>query len=477
MARFDADGNHVWSTQYTPGGFGCSISHVAAAPDGSIYVAGVLSNGDIDFGGGTLSGNNEIVLAAFAPGGGHRWSFVAGPGSLRGIDASNESLVLTGYTYGAMDFGGGALGNSGGADAFVAMLRPDGSLRWGTYFGDASDQGGMGIAIDPQDGIVLAATSASDIDFGGGVLDLDGIELCLAAFDSTGTHDWSFSVAGDFGPGAGISAELDVDVGTDGRIALAGQFLGSIDLGGSNLDAYGGADVFLALFDAAGVHLSSERYGGTKTDTAHGVRFDASGNVAVAGSFYSASAEFGGATVMHSGGFGGDWFATVFDDTGTNLFREVWTGNGQYLMAARFTTTNQLLLTGGGGSGQDFGGGPLASSGLYIAVLEGNSGGGSTDAPALGRGVSLVQNSPNPFNPATTIRFSLESAVERASLVLYDTAGRRVAALLEGPLDAGSHYVVWDGRDRAGRPVASGTYFYRLEALGQVVVRRMSLIR
>ena len=61
---------------------------------------------------------------------------------------------------------------------------------------------------------------------------------------------------------------------------------------------------------------------------------------------------------------------------------------------------------------------------------------------------------------------------------IYDTNGRHVHRLIDGlPFDAGSHAVRWDGRDHHRRQVASGVYFYRIDAGGFRQVRRMVLLR
>ena len=88
----------------------------------------------------------------------------------------------------------------------------------------------------------------------------------------------------------------------------------------------------------------------------------------------------------------------------------------------------------------------------------------------------LHQNHPNPFNPSTTISFSLcdRGAV---SLVIYDVAGRLVNVLVDDVMDAGTHDVTWDGRGNAGRTVASGVYFYRLSAGSFNETRKMVLLR
>jgi hypothetical protein len=84
--------------------------------------------------------------------------------------------------------------------------------------------------------------------------------------------------------------------------------------------------------------------------------------------------------------------------------------------------------------------------------------------------------SPNPFNPNTTIHFSLPVS-GNADLVIYDLAGRKVKTLASGYLEAGDHQVPWNGRDDTGRQVASGTYVYQLRAGAKVHSNRMVLLK
>lgn len=88
----------------------------------------------------------------------------------------------------------------------------------------------------------------------------------------------------------------------------------------------------------------------------------------------------------------------------------------------------------------------------------------------------LSQNFPNPFNPNTTISFSLKNR-GHASLAVYDVTGRLVRVLLDEMIEAGPHDVTWDGRNRDGSAVASGVYFYRLEAGEFAETRKMVLLR
>ncbi len=81
---------------------------------------------------------------------------------------------------------------------------------------------------------------------------------------------------------------------------------------------------------------------------------------------------------------------------------------------------------------------------------------------------ALHQNYPNPFNPSTTIAYQLPEA-GRVTLRIYDLTGKVVNTLVGEYQPAGYHEVVWNGRDRRGAPVATGVYFYRLEAGAEFV--------
>ena len=88
----------------------------------------------------------------------------------------------------------------------------------------------------------------------------------------------------------------------------------------------------------------------------------------------------------------------------------------------------------------------------------------------------LAQNFPNPFNPNTTINFSISSTSE-VNLSVFNIRGQHVRTLKSGVYTAGNHSVVWDGTDSSNRGVSSGIYFYRLEAGDRTEVRRMLLMK
>ncbi len=89
---------------------------------------------------------------------------------------------------------------------------------------------------------------------------------------------------------------------------------------------------------------------------------------------------------------------------------------------------------------------------------------------------ALLGNYPNPFNPSTTLSFSLieTSPVE---LVIFNARGQRVRSLVNRTLSSGMHSVVWDGRDEQGRSASSGIYFYRMHAGKYSSTRKMIMMK
>jgi len=85
--------------------------------------------------------------------------------------------------------------------------------------------------------------------------------------------------------------------------------------------------------------------------------------------------------------------------------------------------------------------------------------------------IVLKQNTPNPFNPSTTISFSI-SHQRHIILSVYDITGQKVATLVDSPMSAGSHSVIFNGSD-----LGSGVYLYKLESKGFTKTGKMLLMK
>ncbi|RKZ18087.1 hypothetical protein DRQ53_01500 [bacterium] len=123
------------------------------------------------------------------------------------------------------------------------------------------------------------------------------------------------------------------------------------------------------------------------------------------------------------------------------------------------------------GSGTDPDGTPLDLGPFYHPMaIVGNSPAGAARLASLGGA------SPNPFNPRTTLELRLERAAT-VRVDIHDARGRRVRQLIAGHRGPGNHDLLFDGLDDTGRQLASGVYFARMSALGEVDVRPMVLLR
>ena len=108
-------------------------------------------------------------------------------------------------------------------------------------------------------------------------------------------------------------------------------------------------------------------------------------------------------------------------------------------------------------SGQDSFKGILTSAPLLV-----------DEAPAA---FSVAQNSPNPFNPSTTISFTIAQA-GNVNVTVYNVAGQKIGAILDGFMSAGSHSVVWDATD-----LSAGVYFYTVKAGEFSRTMKMTLLK
>ena len=96
------------------------------------------------------------------------------------------------------------------------------------------------------------------------------------------------------------------------------------------------------------------------------------------------------------------------------------------------------------------------------------------DSDIIPNKISLDQNFPNPFNPATAFQYNLaESGI--IELTITDIIGRKVTTLISGYQRSGNHNVLWTGKDSNGNQVPSGIYFYNLKSGSNIITKKMTL--
>lgn len=173
---------------------------------------------------------------------------------------------------------------------------------------------------------------------------------------------------------------------------------------------------------------------------------------------YKINLPSGDTTRVGTTGFGQHTTDIIFDRRG-NLYGIIGSGTQVNLLARIDTTTAMGTAVGSLGISSL---NALAFPLLSTAVFE---------ATGLPRNLELEQNYPNPFNPNTTISYQLPGQ-SHVTLKIYDVLGREVATLVNGVEDPGYKSVQWEATG-----VASGVYFYRLEAGNFASVKKLTLLR
>lgn len=268
VARYRADGTHLWSIRLGDGA-AIAVKAVAVEGNGDVYVAG-NALGSVSFGGGVRTGTFSGFLVKLSGGdGAYRWDRVFGVGFADGVailDASN--IAVCGAFLGTVDFGGGPRTSTpaNGFDNFVATYSTDfGAHMWSTVLmTSGSNEGACGLAAVGGDVVVTAGFDGTAM-LGGSPLTAQGSEdIYVARYRGTnGAHVWSMRQGGSGAAYSGVIA-------TDGsHLFVGGEFSGTVNLGGFDLDAANSLfpDAFVASYNASdGSHVWSERFGGIGHD-------------------------------------------------------------------------------------------------------------------------------------------------------------------------------------------------------------------
>ena len=89
----------------------------------------------------------------------------------------------------------------------------------------------------------------------------------------------------------------------------------------------------------------------------------------------------------------------------------------------------------------------------------------------------ILSNYPNPFNPTTTISFSVTQTSSFVILEIYNLKGQKVKTLVQGEIPEGLQQVIWDGKDENDKPLSSGVYFYKLKTENKELTKKMLMLK
>lgn len=496
LAKYDAHGSHLWSRR-----FGSVVEDrgnaLAADHSGNVWVTGYFQR-TVDFGGGPLvsAGSEDMFLAKYDADGDHLASVRFGlglsdHGQAVAVDGSGNALVTGDYYHSTSD----RITPWYQEQVFVNKYDAGGAQLWSRQFGGLEGDYGNGVTVDVDGNVVATGTFRQTVDFGGGpTVSAGGFDVFLAKYAPDGAHLWSRR----FG-GASFEQGFSVAAGAAASVWLAGRFGGTTDFGGGSLSSAGQSDMFLAQYDANGAHMWSQGVGSDESDSPGMLTVDAAGNALVTG-YFMGSVDFGGGALVSAGSpdiFLAKYSAgtvavaiTAFNALAKGhevelqaMFRSdlgvgavnVYRGVSKSALARiasvspvgsdRFVYVDRDVQTG---TTYHYQIGVVDESGEFFSSVAAVS----MELVAA----RLEQNTPNPFNPSTHIRFSVSDQT-RLIVSVYDTNGMLVRVLIDETREPGSYSAEWDGRDAHGVPVSSGVYFCRLQAGKFTDSKKMVLVK
>jgi hypothetical protein len=506
LAKYNSSGVHQWSQRFgsTSSDRGNDVAVDALA---SVVMTGFFT-GTVDFGGGGLTsgGGQDMMVARYTAAGAHQWSRRIGgtvndAGISVAVDGTGHTLV-TGNFANTATFTGGSLTSAGSNDVLFARYDAAGSLVWIQRVGSVTSDQPKGIAADASGNAVITGTFTDTVDFGGGPLTSAGNPDDFLAKYSADPREAKITSITDIGNDQGRQATI--------------HFLRSAhDQAGSTrtllrYEAYRREDAPPAMGVAAPNASAPSRRellaaGWTEVGTV-----DAHGET----SYSMVVPTIGDSTLSL-----GQYYSVFYVRASTNdplVFFDSPADSGysrdnlapgvpsSFVYTAGQLSWNQSAakdfdyFTVYGSNSNSFGAATLvdysvapamnvlASPYVYYFVtatdFSGNEGKPAKVNTASGVGetpksyVLSVSNYPNPFNPRTTVSYTVPSR-GHVTVAVYDLSGAHVATLFDGERNAGAYSIDWDGRTKNGDAVASGLYFARIEHSSGTRTKKMVLLK
>ncbi len=464
-----------WATQ--AGGSGSDVGNGITIDDtGNSYVTGFFKE-TATFGSYSLtsSGIADIFVAKIDIGGNWLWATKAGGSGWDcgwgiTIDDAGNSYVTGNFTSTAT-FGSYSLYSSGVEDIFVAKMDANGNWLWATQAGGSGSDGGNGITIDDAGNSYVTGYFKETATFGSYSLTSSGDrDIFVSKMDADGNWLWATQAGGSGDGDRGCGIIIDDAV----NCYVTGPFDGTATFGSYSLTSSGGQDIFVAKIDANGNWLWVTKAGGSNNDIGSAITIDDAVNCYVTGNFKE-TATFGSYTITNSGCF--DIFVAKMDANG-NWQWATKAGGTSYDYGNGITIDNagNYYVTGCFEGIATFGFYFLTSSGgydIFVAKLNSTLSAENEISPTI----NSLSNYPNPFNPSTTISFSIpeESKVE---LTIFNIKGQKVKILVKDEFEKGDHFVIWNGIDENNKSVSSGIYLYKLNVNGKTeAVKKCILLK
>jgi len=416
LIKTNSSGDTLWTRTYggTSGEEGFSVQQTT---DGGYIVAGITDS---------LGSGRDVYLIKTDSSGDTLWTRTYG--GTNGEDCysvqqtSDGGYIVAGYTE--------SFGANG--DVYLVKTNSTGDTLWTRTYGGTAPDYGTSVQQTTDGGYIFTGDTHS---FGAGG------DVYLVKTNSSGDTLWTRTYGG-----TAYEWGNSVRQTSDGGYIVAGYT--------SSFGA-GLGDAYLIKTNSSGDTLWTRTYGGTNREAGYSVQQTSDGGYIVAGyteSFGSGSLD---AYLIKTNSSGDTLWTRTYGGTSVEVGYSVQqTSDGGYIVA---------------GNTYSFGAG---SFDVYlIKTLGDGTVSVRDDRSGMPTGFVLLQNYPNPFNPATVIRYQIPVR-SRVSVNVYDVLGRNVATLVDEVQEVGYKSIEWDARG-----IASGVYFYRLQAGAFTESKKLILLR
>ncbi|HEX6789936.1 MAG TPA: FlgD immunoglobulin-like domain containing protein [Candidatus Krumholzibacteria bacterium] len=480
VVKYAGDGSHQWSTRL--GGTAADTGYSVGADASGVVVTGNY---------------NGAFLSKFDANGAPLWNQnFASSGFVQGLDLALSpagAIAFTGNLQGTASFGGDLLTSAGDDDIFIAICDASGAHRWSQRFGNTGDDWGYGCAFDPAGNLVSAGIFNASVNFGGGALVSAGLsDVYMVKFDD------EVVVVDTTPPVITCPGAIQVEQTTPGGTPATHPAITAFVLGASATDDTDPSPLVTcnapALFppgvttvtfraeDVSGNHAECTSTVTVLDTTPPQIAVELDKNALWPPNHKLVTVC---ATVAASDNGGEPSWSLV---SITSSESDNGRGDGhtkQDIQNAEFGTPDRCFdlraERAGNGDGRVYEivygasdpSGNATYDTVYVRVphdmsdLAGDAHSGAT---------ALTSAHPNPFNPQTTLEYTLSSS-ERVQIDIYDARGALVRRLVDGVVPAGMHSVVWTGTDQSGRTVGSGIYFVRMTAGAHAETRKIVMLK
>ena len=306
VAKYSPTGAPLWAIVHG-GPYDDRATAVAVDGSGNVVITGCFGSA-ANFGGGWLGdllfGTIDTFVAKYDATGAYVWaknfpSTSEDCGNAIAVDSASN-VVIAGYFFGQINFGGGSLSGAGDHDLYVAKLTPAGGYVWARSAGAPYRDDANGVAVDGSGNVLLTGVLTGPVDLGTGplhsALGLDySQDLFVAKYSATGVPLWAKRMAGTLDVGNAVAAD------STGNVVVSGYFMGTTDFGTGALTSAGSQDIVVAKYSAAGAPVWVKRIGAAFDDSGKGVAVDRSGNVLATGYFGGGTVDCGNGPLTSAG--------------------------------------------------------------------------------------------------------------------------------------------------------------------------------